>query len=88
MLDTGATSNFINDRQLLTDFIEDKSFIMLADNSKTISTGYGNLWWKTRDKITGREITVKLKKVCVIPNLQQNILSLSAIFKISKHHRN
>ena len=80
MLDTGATCNFIKDRQLLTDFIEEKSFIWLADNSKTECTGHGTLLWKTLD-INGKKITIILKKVCVIPTLHQNILSLSAIFK-------
>ncbi len=80
MLDTGATCNFIKDRKLLTNFIEEKSYIWLADNSKTECTGHGTLLWKTNDK-NGKEITMKLKSVRAIPNLHQNILSLSAIFQ-------
>ena len=38
------------------------------------------LLWKTLD-INGKEITIKLKEVYLVPNLHQNILSLSAIFK-------
>ena len=80
MLDTGATSNFINDRKLLINFIEEKSFIWLADNSKSECIGHGTLRWKTKDKISGKDITIRLNEVRVIPNLAQNILSLSAIF--------
>ncbi len=49
MLDSGATSHFVSDRQLLTDFINEKSFIQMADNSKTNCEGYGHLFWKTVD---------------------------------------
>ncbi len=34
MLDTGATDHFVNDRKLLSNFIEEKSFIWLAEHSK------------------------------------------------------
>ena len=80
MLDTGATDHFVNDRKLLSNFIEEKSFIWLADNSKAECPGHGTMFWKTNDK-NGKEITIKLKSVRVIPNLHQNILSLSAIFQ-------
>ena len=80
MLDTGATDHFVNDRKLLSNFIEERSFIWLADNSKAECPGYGTMFWKTTDK-NGKEITIKLKGVRVIPNLHQNILSLSAIFQ-------
>ena len=80
MLDTGATDHFVNDRKLLSKFIEEKSFIWLADNSKAECPGYGTMFWKTNDK-NGKEITIKLKSVRVIPNLHQNILSLSTIFQ-------
>ena len=41
MLNSRATSHFVNDRKLLTNFIEDKVSIKLADNSETKSEGYG-----------------------------------------------
>ena len=43
MLDSGATSYFVNDRKLLTNFKVDKEFIQMADNSKTNCDGYGTL---------------------------------------------
>ena len=67
MLDSGATSHFINDRAMLTNFIEDKISINLADNSKTNSEGYGMVLWKTVDKNTGKDITIKLKKFTLYP---------------------
>ena len=79
MLASGATSHFVNERKMLKKFIEEKLSIKLADNSETISEGYGNMYWKTLDK-SGKEITIKLRKVYFVPNLHQNILSLSAIF--------
>ena len=63
MLDSGATSHFVSDKKLLTNFIKDKISINLANNSKTSGEGYGNMYWKTLDKNSGKEITIKLKKV-------------------------
>ena len=80
MLDSGATSNFVSEKKLLTNFTKDKIYIKLADNSKTSSEGYGNMYWKTLDKVSGKEITIMLRKVYFVPKLNQNILSLSAIF--------
>ncbi len=61
MLDSGATSHFVSDRKLPTNFKEEKEFIQMADNSKTNCDRYGMLFWKTLD-IYGKEITIKLKK--------------------------
>ena len=80
MLDSGATSHFVNDRRILANFKEEKDFIQMADNSKTNCDGYGTLHWKTLDR-NEKEITIKLKYVYLVPNLHQNILSLSALFK-------
>ena len=82
MLDSGASDHFIKDKTLLTNFVEEKSFIWLADNSKVECPGYGTLFWKTTE-INGKDVTIKLKGVRVIPNLHQNILSLSSIFQQS-----
>ena len=49
MLDSGATSHFVSEKKLLTNFTKDKIYIKLADNSKTSSEGYGNMYWKTLD---------------------------------------
>ena len=80
MLDSGASDHFVKDKTLLTNFVEEKSFIWLADNSKVECPGYGTLFWKTTE-INGKDVTIKLKGVRVIPNLHQNILSLSSIFQ-------
>ena len=87
MLDSGATTHFVKDSKGLTNFTEDKTSIKLADDSEAISNGYNDLYWKTADKISGKEITIKLKKVYLVPNLYQNILSLSAISDSSLTHQ-
>ena len=38
MLDSGETGHFVNDRNLLSKFKEDKEYIQMADNSKTKAT--------------------------------------------------
>ena len=91
LLDTGASCNFVNDRTLFINFTENKSKILLADNTESESEGYGTILWKTTDK-NRKQITIKLNKVRFVPNLKTNLLSLSALFqqypKASEIYRN
>ena len=54
MLDSGATNHFVNDRKLLSNFIEEKSFIWLADNSKAECPGHGQCFGKLPTKMEKR----------------------------------
>ena len=80
LLDTGASCHFVRDKSLFIKYKDENSSVILADSSITTSQGIGTILWKTIDK-NQKAITIKLNNVRMVPNLKQNLLSLSALFQ-------
>ena len=80
LLDTGASCHFVNDKSLFIKYKDENSSVILADSSIPTSQGIGTILWKTIDK-NQKAITIKLNNVRMVPNLKQNLLSLSALFQ-------
>lgn len=69
VVDSGSTVHMTNDINLMTDFEENKTEIAVADNNTMISEGFGNV----------KGTSCKLEKTLFVPELAQNLISVSAI---------